>query len=144
MSRVAGQAWPQGTRQRRRVDMAIPMDEITFKVRQTLYKSSHANTLFIFCSRLVKDGTLSDERPDPHHTEISRLYHQWWTSSKGQPCRLNQNLLKSASSSSEVVRTDRFVQGLKEAVAFIIPDVSHNAVRSQLSSPANSRISGRY
>lgn len=124
--------------------------EVERKANIAVYSSSGftADNFRDFQNRLVENGVLNDKQLDQYHDNIHRLYRVWQTSLPAQPSerderrpmgpRTPESLPPLAappknftSSSSGDARMATAVETVKEAVASIISDVSHNNLPSQ-------------
>lgn len=124
-------------------------DAIERKVNKEVYSSSGftADSFRGFQNRLVDRGVLNDKQLEQHHDNIRRLYRVWQTSLPAQPSERDERLPmgpqtpeslpplaalpKNFTGSSGDARMATAVETVKEAVASIIPDVSHNNPPSQ-------------
>lgn len=124
--------------------MPPSMDAIRLDVKRALYTSEDDITFLAFSNRLVTRGTVTQEQYDHHHIEIAQLFEEWRTEVQAKDSEHNQQLPMSPpapgslppqtepyktlpSSSPEDVRTVTAAETVKEAVAAIIRDVSHNS-----------------
>lgn len=124
--------------------MPSPMDAIRLDVKKALYTSEDDIAFFAFSKRLLEKGTVTQKQYDQHYLEIAQLFQEWRTEVQAKDSEHNQQLPMSSpapaslppqtepyktlpSSSPEDVRTVAAAETVKEAVAAIIPDVSHNS-----------------
>lgn len=124
--------------------MPSPMDAIRLDVKKALYTSEDDTPFSAFSKRLLDKGTLTQEQFDQRYLEIAQLFNEKCTEVQAKDSEHMQQLPMSPptpespplrtepsktlpSSSPEDARTATAVEAVKEAVAAIIPEVSHNS-----------------